>query len=41
LTFPPRSIISEEDTDRVWSSVTNAVHVMAAEEDEEEEDGQV
>ena len=36
---PPlvHSIITEEDADRVWSSVTTAVQVMAA----EEEDGQV
>jgi (2Fe-2S) ferredoxin len=35
------SIISEEDADRVWSSVDNAIRVMAEEEDEEEMEEEV
>jgi hypothetical protein len=35
--FVPSSIISEEDADRVWSSVENGIRMMMEEEENEEE----
>jgi hypothetical protein len=33
-----RSVITEEDADRVWGCVENAIHQMAEEEDDDELD---
>jgi hypothetical protein len=37
FSFPRFSIVTEEDADRVWTSVENAIELMAEEEDSGED----